>query len=105
MNTTDKPAKENYEKKKFNYYITNPERIQREKIYAVLTLIIGIAFEILVYYMHVNYPVSLLGGIPVFALIVWILVAAHYIIFLFIGGSWALDLKNDALQEWNKNAR
>jgi hypothetical protein len=45
----------------------------------------------------------LIGGIPVFAVIVWSLVVIHYVVFLVIGGSWALDLKNDELQEWNRN--
>ncbi len=103
MNTTGGITKKNYDEKRFEYYIKDPERIRREKIYAVLTLIIGIAFEILVYYMHVSYPRILIGGIPVFALMVWTLIVVHYIVFLIWGGAWALMLKDDASQEWNKN--
>lgn len=93
-----------YDAEKYEFYIKNVEKNRRQKIYAVLTLIIGILFELLVYYMHANFPNSLVGGIPVFAVIVWSLIVIHYVVFLLIGGSWALDLKNDELQGWNKNA-
>ena len=83
-------------------FISRMQKNRRQKIYAVLTLIIGVVFELLVYYMR-SFK-SLIGGIPVFAVIVWSLVVIHYAVFLVIGGSWALDLKNDELQEWNRNA-
>jgi uncharacterized membrane protein len=93
-----------YDAEKYEFYIKNAKKNRRQKIYAVLTLIIGVLFELLVYYMHVSFPNSLIGGIPVFAVIVWSLVVIHYGVFLGIGGSGALDLKNDELQEWNRNA-
>ena len=103
MNTLNEPDTKKYDAEKYEFYITNSEKNRRQKIYAVLTLIIGVLFELLVYYMHVSFPNSLIGGIPVFAVIVWSLIVIHYVVFLVIGGSWALDLKNDELQEWNRN--
>ncbi len=91
-----------YEKEKFEYYIDNRERKKREKIYVLITIIIGIAFELLVYAMHVNFPSGMIAGIPVFAVAVWTLILAHYILFLILGGAWVLLLKDDDLKDWNK---
>lgn len=102
MTTTEKKGENNYNEEKFLYYIKNTERIQREKIYTGLTFVIGIAFEILVYFMHVSYPDSLFGGIPVIALIIWTLVVLHYVGFLYFGGTWMLGIKQNSLQSWNK---
>jgi hypothetical protein len=98
MNQSDKI----YESDMFRYYILDPNRKSREKIYVILTIILGILFEIMVYSMQKNFPDSIIAGIPVFALIVWILIVADYIIFIILGGAWVLDLKNDVKKEWNK---
>lgn len=86
----------------FHYYILDPKRRNREKKYALIYIICSIAFIIFVIAMYSvsSFDGVYIGSVPVIAPICWAIILISYIFLVVIGGSWVLDLKNDAEQPW-----
>ena len=88
-------ANSNNEDARFYRYILDPQMRAREKKYFIMYLIIGIAFLLFVVSMYGNFPKGFLWGIPVIAILCWLIIGVHYILFIVFGGAWVVDLKNN----------
>ena len=68
----------------------------------MIHLVCSIAFIIFVIAMYLvsSFDGVYIGGVPVIAPICWAVITFSYIFLVLRGGSWVLDLKDDAKQPW-----
>jgi hypothetical protein len=86
----------------FNHFINNPEATKREVKYIYQYILLCILYLCFVFYCYYNFPNQLLGGVPIFCIIVWILNTGQYFYFVWYKGYKVLDLKGEHLGGWDK---
>lgn len=79
----------------FRYYITDPERIKREKGYFIQYLIAGALYIASIFYIYANFPTGTIAQIPIFCWFAWSVIWIHYFYFTVYKGAEMLKLKDE----------